>query len=107
MYVFPVGNTALLYDRDEKRVGSYLDLERVPAINRVSRDVRRIGITKVDLSNEEDENRIGDSFNKLLVRVNEAISLQDTIKINSSLEKGQTLNSFQNDSFLLARLINQ
>jgi len=58
MYVFPVGNQALLLDRDEKRVGKYMDLERVPAPIRVSHDVRRIRVTKIDLFQENIENRI-------------------------------------------------
>ena len=58
MYVFPVGNQALLLDRDEKRVGKYIDLERVPAPIRVSHDVRRISVTKIDLFQENIEKRI-------------------------------------------------
>ena len=100
MYVLTVGNVAFLYDRDEKKVGSYLDLERVPAPVRVSRDVRKISITKADLSYENIETGTGDSFNKLLIRANEAISSRDTVKIDTSAKEGPTFNSMQYDSFL-------
>jgi hypothetical protein len=55
MYIFPVGNQNYLYDRDIKRVGSYMKHERVPGVNRVSYDVRHIKITKIDSNIEIDK----------------------------------------------------
>ena len=52
-------------------------------------------------------NDIGMSFHKILVRAMEPIALQDNIKINSTNKKEPVFNSFQNDSFLLARLLNR
>lgn len=57
MYVYPVGNQTWLLDRDEKRVGKYMEKERVPAPIRVSYDVRKITITRIDNDQEIDENK--------------------------------------------------
>ena len=48
MYIFSIGNQKLLYNRDEKRVGIYMEKERVPPPIRVSHYVRRISITKIN-----------------------------------------------------------
>jgi hypothetical protein len=55
MYIFPIGNQSYLLDRDEKRVGKYMDMERVPGVIRVSRDVRHIKITKIDSNQDIEE----------------------------------------------------
>ena len=52
MYIFPIGSQTVVVDRDEKRVGRYIELERVPAPIKVHYNVRRISVTKID-SNQE------------------------------------------------------
>ena len=47
MYVFSLRNQSYILDRDEKRVGKYMETaERVPAVVRVHRYVRQTKITK-------------------------------------------------------------
>jgi hypothetical protein len=58
MYVYPfnIGNQIYLLDRDERRVGKYKNIGYIPEVIRVSHDVRRITMTKIEERNDTKRN---------------------------------------------------
>ncbi|MDR1231892.1 MAG: hypothetical protein LBK61_10895 [Spirochaetaceae bacterium] len=56
MYVLPVGNQIWGLDRDEKRIGKYIETkEEVPPPYAVSRTVRRVSVSLLDAYQEKSQ----------------------------------------------------
>ena len=104
-YVAPVGNNLLILDRDEKRVGKYMEKdEPVPAPIHVFRDVRKINIFKVPLNQEKSTDNINSDFYKVFTKTIEKYSSQeDKIELKNS---EIITSNFQHNTFLLDRLLN-
>ena len=104
-YVAPVGNNLLILDRDEKRVGKYMEREGpIPGPIRVSRDVRKISIFKIPLNQEKSVDYINSDFYRLLTKTIENSSSQEN-KIELKDSEIITPN-LQRDTFVLGRLLN-
>ena len=103
-YVAPIGNNLLIYDRDEKRVGKYMEKEGpIPGPIRVSRDVRKISIFKVPLNQEKSVDNLNSDFYKLLTKIIEnSFSQENKVELKESTI---ITPNFQQDTFLLDRLL--
>lgn len=56
MYVLPVGSQIWMLDRDEKRIGKYMEKEgKVPAPYPVSPTVRRVSVSAIDAYQEKNQ----------------------------------------------------
>ena len=104
-YVAPVGNNLLILDRDEKRVGKYMEEEGpVPAPIRVSHDVRKISIFKIPINQEKSVDNINSDFYRLLTKtIENSFSQENKIELK---ESEIITPNFQHDTFLLDRLLN-
>ena len=105
-YVAPIRNNLFILDRDEKRVGKYMEQEGpIPAPIRVSHKVRKISICKIPINQEKPVENINSDFYRLLIKTIENSFLEEN-KIEFKENENITLN-FQHDIFLLDRLLNQ
>ena len=104
-YVAPVGNNLFILDRDEKRVGKYIENEGpVPAPIRVSHDVRKISIFKIPLNQEKSTENINSDFYRLLIKtIKNSLSQENKTELK---ESEIFTSNFQHDTFFLDRLLN-